>query len=165
MSDLTLVLHERIKGVRRGVHIGSDRLREAQDNTGLSNEKLARRLYVSEKTWRRWRDLGEVPREHLPAVARELGLQFEPLDPVVIGVASESPTAVVEEAPPESARLEGLEHRQAQLLEMVDGLRASQSAVIQSQSALVHVQSALVQALGDLVNELRAERRRIGDSG
>ena len=133
MSDMMLVLHERIKAVRRGVHIGSARLREAQDNIGLSNEKLARRLYVSEKTWRRWRDIGEIPREHLPAVARELGLRLEPVDFA---------------AAQESDRVAGLERRQAQLVEMVDSLRESQSA--------------LVRVLEQLVDELRSERRRTG---
>jgi hypothetical protein len=64
--------------VRNGVHIGIDRLREAQTNTGLSNEAISRRLHISERTWRRWRDLGEVPRYHLRAVAGVLGLEFAP---------------------------------------------------------------------------------------
>lgn len=77
MSELELVLRRRLQAVRKGVRIGTDTLQTAQDATGLSNERLARELHVSTKTWERWKKAGEVPVYHLDDVARELSLQIE----------------------------------------------------------------------------------------
>lgn len=76
MSDLELVLRHRLRAVKKGVHVGTSVLQDAQDRTGLSNERLGHRLHVSEKTWRRWKIEGEVPAYHLSQVAEILGLEI-----------------------------------------------------------------------------------------
>lgn len=91
MSDLYLELRSRIPVVAAKTHVGSARLQESQDAKGLSNERIARLVPVSEKTWRRWKAAGEIPTAALPAVAKVLGLEIrghapEPLD---VGPATE----------------------------------------------------------------------------
>lgn len=80
MSDLYLELRARIPVVAEQTHIGTARLAEAQKVSGLSNEAIARRVHISEKTWRRWKKVGEVPTPSLPAVASALGLELGPDD-------------------------------------------------------------------------------------
>lgn len=58
------------------VPVGVDRLQEAQEATGLSNERLAREIPVSAKTWERWKKRGEIPADSIPAVARALNLEI-----------------------------------------------------------------------------------------
>jgi transcriptional regulator with XRE-family HTH domain len=77
MSELELILRHRLAVVRKGVVIGTERLQEAQDARGLSNERLARELHIAEKTWRRWKAAGEVPAYYLEEVAAVLGLEIE----------------------------------------------------------------------------------------
>ena len=72
-----LELMSRIPVVAARTHVGSARLQEAQDAVGLSNESVARLIPVSEKTWRRWKDAGEIPTASLPAVARALRLELK----------------------------------------------------------------------------------------
>lgn len=69
MSDLYLELRSRIPVVAAKTQIGSARIEEAQKRVGLSNESIARRVPVSEKTWRRWKQSGEIPTASLPSVA------------------------------------------------------------------------------------------------
>ena len=76
MSDLYLELRSRIPVVAAKTHVGSARIEEAQKRVGLSNEAIARRIPVSEKTWRRWRQSGEIPTASLPAVAAALHLEL-----------------------------------------------------------------------------------------
>ena len=93
MSDMYLELKSRIPVVAARTHVGSARLQEAQDAAGLSNERLAREIPVSEKTWRRWKDSGEIPTYALPAVARVLGLELRgaPQHPIDMSTAPASP--------------------------------------------------------------------------
>lgn len=114
MSDLVVVLRERIRAVRRGVPLGTDRIRNAQEAIGLSNEKIARELYISEKTWRRWRDIGEIPREHLPAVAKVLRLEIE--DPTAPSgeLLIEARLGTIE------GQIAGIERRQVELVDTLD---------------------------------------------
>jgi transcriptional regulator with XRE-family HTH domain len=76
MSDMYLELKSRIPVVAARTHIGTARLQELQDARGLSNERLARLIPVSEKTWRRWKESGEIPTYALQAVAPVLGLDL-----------------------------------------------------------------------------------------
>ncbi len=81
MSDLYLELRTRIPVVAQRTVIGTQRLQDAQDAVGLSNEAVARRVPVSEKTWRRWKEAGEIPTASLPAVASALRLDLHELKP------------------------------------------------------------------------------------
>jgi hypothetical protein len=81
MSDIYLELVSRIPVVAQRTTIGRARLGEAQERVGLSNEAIARRVPVSEKTWRRWKEKGEIPTASLPAVASALRLELRELEP------------------------------------------------------------------------------------
>lgn len=81
MSDMYLTLTSRIPVVAQQTHLGRQRLQDAQDAVGLSNESIARKVPVSEKTWRRWKEKGEVPTASLPAVAKALRLELRELSP------------------------------------------------------------------------------------
>jgi len=61
--------------------VGRDRLEAAQRAVGLSNERLARLIPISEKTWRRWKEAGEVPTYALPKVATALHLELVSVQP------------------------------------------------------------------------------------
>lgn len=77
MSDIYEVLRRRVQTVAANAQIGTERLQAAQDAAGYSNERLARALNISEKTWRRWKSAGTVPVYHLDAVAAALDLEIE----------------------------------------------------------------------------------------
>lgn len=62
-------------------HIGAARIEEAQKAVGLSNEAIARRIPVSEKTWRRWKQAGDIPTAALRTVAAALRLDLHELNP------------------------------------------------------------------------------------
>jgi len=76
MSSPYLDLMARIPVVASKTEIGPERLKEAQNRVGLSDEAVARLIHVSTKTWWRWRRSGTVPTVHLPAVAKALRLEF-----------------------------------------------------------------------------------------
>jgi hypothetical protein len=76
MSDLYLDLRSRIPVVAARTRIGTQQIQDAQNRTGFSNERIARDIHVSEKTWRRWKKAGEIPTASLPAVAQTLGLEI-----------------------------------------------------------------------------------------
>lgn len=76
MSDLYVELRSRIPVVASRTEIGTSRLEAAQSAVGLSNERLARLIPVSEKTWRRWKAAGQVPTYALPTVAKALRLEL-----------------------------------------------------------------------------------------
>jgi transcriptional regulator with XRE-family HTH domain len=50
---------------------------EAQKQVGLSDERVARRVPVSTRTWIRWRKRGEVPVASLDRIAEILELEIE----------------------------------------------------------------------------------------
>lgn len=77
MSDFYEVLRRRVETVAAKAQLGAERLQAAQDAKGFSNERLAHRLNISEKTWRRWKKSGEVPVYHLDLVVKTLGLEVE----------------------------------------------------------------------------------------
>src|SRR5690242_7404459 len=81
MSDLYIELRSRIPVMAHQTVIGKQRLQDAQDAVGLSNESIARAVPVSEKTWRRWKQQGAIPTASLPAVARALRLDLRELEP------------------------------------------------------------------------------------
>ena len=58
--------------------VGSDEMERAQDRTGLSDERLARLIPVSAKTWVRWKRRGAIPTHLLPKVAPILGFELVP---------------------------------------------------------------------------------------
>lgn len=84
MSDLYLDLKRRIPVVTEWTSVGSDEMERAQDRTGLSDEKLARLIPVSSKTWVRWKRRGEIPTHLLPKVAPILGFELVDPDPIPI---------------------------------------------------------------------------------
>lgn len=67
--------------VAQQTHLGKQRIQDAQESAGLSNEAIARKVPVSEKTWRRWKERGEIPTSALPAVAKALRLELHQLNP------------------------------------------------------------------------------------
>lgn len=82
------------RGVADKVFIPRDRVEQLQVAAGLSNEKLAARIPVTERTWRRWKhnaaeeERGErppgmaaIPSSALPAVERALGVAPATLHP------------------------------------------------------------------------------------
>lgn len=73
-----LELKHRIPVIAARTQIGREELQRAQDTVGLSNERIARLIPVSEKTWRRWKEAGEVPTAVLPQVAKVLRLELVP---------------------------------------------------------------------------------------
>ena len=91
-----LELKSRIPVVAARTHIGTDRLQTLQDAKGLSNERIARLIPVSEKTWRRWKEAGEIPTAALPAVAPILGLEIHNGDAGSVEVANQSRSELVE---------------------------------------------------------------------
>lgn len=80
MSDMYVQLRARIPIVAEQTHLGTQRLQDAQDAVGLSNEAIARKVHISEKTWRRWKTAGKIPTASLPAVAAVLRLEISPDD-------------------------------------------------------------------------------------
>lgn len=97
MSELYLVLRRRLEAVAEWVHIGTEEMQAAQDGLGLSNERLAAKLFIVSKTWERWKAKGAVPRGQLPLVASVLGLEVEAAAPVRVfteeeGAADEAAT-------------------------------------------------------------------------
>lgn len=91
MSDIYVELLTRIPVVAQKTAIGSGRLQEAQDATGLSNERLARKLHVATKTWERWKKAGEVPSYALANVAEVLGVEIKHAGPSEIEIEPTSP--------------------------------------------------------------------------
>lgn len=75
--DLYLVLRERLEAVADTIHIDSEILNEAQNARGFSHERMARELYISEKTWRRWKAKAAIPADRLDDVATVLNLDIE----------------------------------------------------------------------------------------
>lgn len=76
-----LELRSRIPVVAEQTDLGTARIEDAQRRVGLSNEAVARKVPVSEKTWRRWKQAGKIPTASLPAVARALNLELHALSP------------------------------------------------------------------------------------
>jgi hypothetical protein len=139
MSDLYLVLRERIEEVSSWHHLGKEVLREAQQALGLSDEKLAREIPVSTRTWIRWKDRGAVPAQSLDRVAAVLGLEIERRRPPAIEV------------------LEGDGEEESALEEQVRELAARQSEVIEALALTQAAVSDVVAVLRELTDVLRPE--------
>lgn len=77
MSDLYLHLRHRLEAVAEWVTIGVDAFGAAQKQLGLSDERAARLVPVSVRTWIRWRQRGQVPIHSLDRVAQILELDIE----------------------------------------------------------------------------------------
>lgn len=90
MSDLYLDLKRRIPVVTDWTDVGEEEMERAQARTGLSDERLARLIPVSAKTWVRWKRRGQIPTHLLPKVAPLLGFEMVPLEPITVGLASEA---------------------------------------------------------------------------
>ena len=56
-------------------------MQELQSGAGLSNEDMGRLLHVTEKTWRRWKEKGEVPNRDLAAFARAVKVELATISP------------------------------------------------------------------------------------
>lgn len=77
MSDLYLVLRNRLDAVPEWVFIEPEILRAARERRGFSYETMAREIHVSSKTWERYEKAGRVPRPILGTVAEVLNLEIE----------------------------------------------------------------------------------------
>jgi transcriptional regulator with XRE-family HTH domain len=77
MSELYLILRSRLEAVTNWVPLGSNVMREARDNLGLSREAVARLIPVSAKTYERWEKRGAVPVEWVEKTAGVIGLEVE----------------------------------------------------------------------------------------
>ncbi len=111
--DLYLVLRERLEAVADTIHIDAEILHEAQNARGFSNERIARELYISEKTWRRWKAKSAIPADRVDDVAKVLNLDIErpPARRVVLATELAEGEA--------SARLEALEAASKRIEELV----------------------------------------------
>ncbi|MBA3565244.1 MAG: hypothetical protein H0W31_00125 [Actinobacteria bacterium] len=116
MSDLYLDLRRRIPLVAEWTDVGDEEMERAQARLGLSDERLARLIPISAKTWVRWKRRGQIPTHYLPKVAPILGFEIVPMEPVEIAVATQ--TSVVTPDLRESlAELVELSRRQAEIAE------------------------------------------------
>lgn len=97
MSDIYLELRSRIAVVAEQTVLGTQRIQDAQSAVGLSNEAVARKIPVSEKTWRRWKKAGEIPTASLPAVARALRLELHEFNPSGSGAPSSGELEAVQQ--------------------------------------------------------------------
>lgn len=128
-----LELKSKIPVVAARTAVGRERLQAAQDAVGLSNERLARLIPVSTKTWERWKKAGEIPTQWLPQVARALRLELVEA-PAVPAVVELRPTAA--------------EPLLARVAETVADLAEGQQELL-----------AEVATLGEKLDELLARRR------
>lgn len=93
MSDLVLVLRERISEVAAGwIEIPTDVLFDARKRKGLSYEAMARQLNVASKTWERYEKAGRVPAGLLQSIAKILDLEIEAPARVSITHDADEPT-------------------------------------------------------------------------
>lgn len=77
MSDLYLVLRNRLATVPEWVYIDSSVLEQARKRKGYSYETTARELHVASKTYERYEKAGRVPRSLLRKVAELFDLEIE----------------------------------------------------------------------------------------
>lgn len=77
MSDLYLVLRNRLEAVPEWVFIDTAILRTARERKGLSYETMSREIPVASKTWERYEKAGRIPRPNLARVAEILDLEIE----------------------------------------------------------------------------------------
>jgi hypothetical protein len=124
MSDMYLVLRSRLDDVQSWVNLGRDVMREAQQHTGLSDERVARQIPVSTRTWIRWRDRGQVPAAALDKVAIVLGLEVERPEPRRVRVEEEESELDRLEAL-EAAVAQGFEDMRATLEHLADAVAQS----------------------------------------
>ena len=98
MSDLYIVLRNRLATVAEWVAIEPAILRAARERRGLSYETMAREIHVSAKTWERYEKAGRVPRHALRAIAAVLELEIEEpaLARVIIAGSDEERSAIVD---------------------------------------------------------------------
>lgn len=90
MSELYLDLKRRIPVVTYWTTVGTADMERAQERLGLSDEKLARSLHISTKTWSRWKRRGEIPSHELPRLAPILGFELQSsVEPIRIQAATE----------------------------------------------------------------------------
>jgi transcriptional regulator with XRE-family HTH domain len=126
MSDMYLVLRNRVNMVKDWAELGTDTMREARQVRGLSYEAVARLIPVSSKTYERWEKRGAVPRHDLQNVAAVLGLEVERPVPVTVLV----PDPILDNG----QALADLRRRQAELADTLD--------------AVLHILERLTSALG-----------------
>ncbi len=100
--------------------VGTDEMQRAQDRTGLSDERLARQIPVSERTWRRWKTRGAIPTAFLPRAAQILGLEIVRSVPVQVAVEQEPQQVLVDFREPLAVLIE-LVQRIAEMTERMEG--------------------------------------------
>lgn len=145
--DLYLVLRERLEAVADTIHIDAEILHDAQNARGFSNERIARELFISEKTWRRWKAKAAIPADRVDDVAEVLNLDIErpPARRVILAA----------EAQGVADQLAAVQHRLEQLGEAVDRLARGETEI------LAAIENARSQVLASLdPPPARPKRRR-----
>lgn len=152
--DLYLVLRERLEAVADTIHIDSEILNEAQNARGFSHERMARELYISEKTWRRWKGKAAIPADRLDDVATVLNLDIErpPARHVVLGDEATRLSAAEDVA----ALLHGLDRR----LEALEAKVAELPTAADLKGGLESLRRSIARATRDRTAALPANRKK-----
>jgi transcriptional regulator with XRE-family HTH domain len=137
MSDLYLVLRNRLDAVAEWVAIEPRVLRAARERRGLSYETMAREIHVSAKTWERYEKAGRVPRHALRAIATVLELEIEEpaMARVIVAGSDEERSEILERLSVMEDRLESIDAKlsllvPAEQLEALEAARAEASAAL-----------------------------------
>jgi len=138
MSDLYLVLRNRLDAVAEWVAIEPAVLRAARERRGLSYETMAREIHVSAKTWERYEKAGRVPRHALRAIAEVLELEIdEPaLARIVIAGSDEERSEILDHLAMIDERLNAIDAKlgllvPAEQLEALEAARAEAAAALE----------------------------------
>jgi transcriptional regulator with XRE-family HTH domain len=130
MSDLYLVLRNRLEAVAEWVGIEPQVLRAARERRGLSYETMAREVHVSAKTWERYEKAGRVPRHALRVIAGVLELEIEEpaMAPVIIAGSDGERSEILERLAAMEGRLTSIDAKLSLLVpvEQLEDLEARQ---------------------------------------
>jgi hypothetical protein len=131
VSELYLDLKRRIPVVGEWTQVGEEDMQRAQERTGLSDERLARLIPVSERTWRRWKKRGAIPTALLPRVAEVLDLELVRAEPIRV----EAQLPSVESITP----MRGLLESNAAVVEL---LQAIAESLLRVEDVLLRIEQA-----------------------
>jgi hypothetical protein len=140
VSDLYPILRHRLEPVSDWVDIGTKEMAAAQKASGLSDEKLARKIPISTRTWIRWKKRGQVPIFHIDLVADVLKMEIERPERRRVPVPasrSQRSEAVPEEPSDLEVLREGYAEARAQMLDAARLLREERAQTKKTIQALV----------------------------